>query len=156
GGEFICIIGRSGAGKSTLLRCLNGLIPITRGSVRLNGSDIAGLTAAKQLELRRRIGFVFQEFHLVGRLTALQNVLTGRLGYMDNWQAVVGYFDQSHREKALSCLKRVNLLQRARYRADQLSGGEKQRVAIARALAQEPLLLLADEPVASLDPELSW
>src|SRR5215468_8540747 len=89
GGEFICIIGRSGAGKSTLLRCLNGLIPITRGVVRLNGADIAGLTPAKQLELRRRIGFVFQEFHLVGRLTALQNVLTGRLGYIDNWQALI-------------------------------------------------------------------
>src|SRR5262249_16130933 len=156
GGDFICIIGRSGAGKSTLLRCLNGLIPLTRGTVRLNGVDIAGMSGSEQLELRRRIGFIFQEFHLVGRLTVLQNVLTGRLGYLDNWRALVGYFAQPHREKALSCLKRVNLLQRARYRADQLSGGEKQRVAIARALAQEPLLLLADEPVASLDPELSW
>jgi phosphonate transport system ATP-binding protein len=156
GGEFICIIGRSGAGKSTLLRCINGLIPVTHGSVRIEGIDIAALNDDQKLAQRRRIGFIFQEFNLVGRLSALHNVLTGRLGYINNLYAMLGYFGPEHREKALECLGRVNMLHRATYRADDLSGGEKQRVAIARALAQEPLLLLADEPVASLDPELSW
>ncbi|GAC1362999.1 MAG: phosphonate ABC transporter ATP-binding protein [Ktedonobacteraceae bacterium] len=155
-GEFVCIIGRSGAGKSTLLRCINGLISVTRGSVRVQGTDLTSLTDDEKLLLRRNIGFIFQEFNIVGRLSVLQNVLTGRLGYVNNIQAVLGYFGREHREKALECLARVNMLPRATYRADNLSGGEKQRVAIARALAQEPLLLLADEPVASLDPELSW
>ena len=155
-GEFICIIGRSGAGKSTLLCCINGLIPSTQGSIEVEGTDITALSEEQKLAMRRRIGFIFQEFNLVGRLSALHNVLTGRLGYMNNLHALLGYFAQEHREKALECLGRVNMLQRATYRADNLSGGEKQRVAIARALAQEPILLLADEPVASLDPELSW
>lgn len=155
-GEFVCIIGRSGAGKSTLLRCINGLISTTTGSVRMQGRDITSLNDERKLLLRRQVGFIFQEFNLVGRLTALQNVLMGRLGYMNNLSALLGYFNANHREKALECLGRVNMLQRATYRADNLSGGEKQRIAIARALAQEPLLLLADEPVASLDPELSW
>ncbi len=156
GGEFVCIIGRSGAGKSTLLRCINGLIPVTKGSVRINGTDLTSLTDEQRLMQRRRIGFIFQEFNLVGRLSALQNVLTGRLGYINDFYATIGYFGREHREKALWCLHRVNMVRRAKYRADNLSGGEKQRVAIARALAQEPLLLLADEPVASLDPELTW
>ncbi|GHO41963.1 phosphonates import ATP-binding protein PhnC [Ktedonospora formicarum] len=155
-GEFICIIGRSGAGKSTLLRCLNGLIPVTQGSIRVQGKDLVSMDDDQQLALRRHIGFIFQEFNLVDRLSVLHNVLTGRLGYLNNFEALTGYFGRSHREKALACLERVNMLPRATYRADRLSGGEKQRVAIARALAQEPLLLLADEPVASLDPELSW
>lgn len=156
GGEFICIIGRSGAGKSTLLRCISGLIPITSGSLRINGTEISGLSEAEKLKLRRQIGFIFQEFNLVDRISVLRNVLTGRLGYMNDFEAAIGYFNQSHREKALWCLQRVNMLHRASNRADRLSGGEKQRVAIARALAQDPLLLLADEPVASLDPELTW
>jgi phosphonate transport system ATP-binding protein len=155
-GEFICVIGRSGAGKSTLLRCINGLISVTTGSVRIQGTEITDLNEEQKLALRRRIGFIFQEFNLIGRLTALRNVLTGRLGYINNIQAITGCFGSTHREKAVECLGRVNMLPRATYRADDLSGGEKQRVAIARALAQEPLLLLADEPVASLDPELSW
>jgi phosphonate transport system ATP-binding protein len=156
GGEFVCIIGRSGAGKSTLLRCINGLIPITSGSVRINDTDMATLTDDERLKLRRRIGFIFQEFNLVGRLSAMQNVLTGRLGYLNDFNALLGFYRQVDRDKAIACLKRVNMLHRARYRTDALSGGEKQRVAIARALAQEPLVLLADEPVASLDPELTW
>jgi phosphonate transport system ATP-binding protein len=156
GGEFICIIGRSGAGKSTLLRCINGLIPVTKGSITIQGTEITHLTDEEKLALRRRIGFIFQEFNLVGRLSALQNVLTGRLGYINDFQSAIGYFSRTHREKALWCLQRVNMVQRARYRVDNLSGGEKQRVAIARALAQEPLILLADEPVASLDVELTW
>ncbi len=156
GGEFICIIGRSGAGKSTLLRCVNGLIPTTEGSVKINGINLTSQTESEKLMLRRHIGFIFQEFNLVDRLSALRNVLTGRLGYVNDFQAAVGYFSREHREKALWCLQRVNMVHRARSRADRLSGGEKQRVAIARALAQEPFLLLADEPVASLDPELTW
>jgi phosphonate transport system ATP-binding protein len=156
GGEFVCIIGRSGAGKSTLLRCINGLIPITEGNCLINGTDITSLNAEEKRKLRRRIGFIFQEFNLVDRLTAMRNVLIGRMGYMDDLSAMVGYFNREHREKALWCLQRVNMVHRASNRADRLSGGEKQRVAIARALAQEPLLLLADEPVASLDPELTW
>jgi phosphonate transport system ATP-binding protein len=156
GGEFVCIIGRSGAGKSTLLRCLNGLIPVTEGSVAINGTEVTRLTESEKLRLRRQIGFIFQEFNLVDRLSALRNVLTGRLGYIGNFAATVGYFSQEHRQKALWCLQRVNMLHRVKSRVDRLSGGEKQRVAIARALAQEPLLLLADEPVASLDPELTW
>jgi phosphonate transport system ATP-binding protein len=156
GGEFVGVIGRSGAGKSTLLRCLNGLIPITSGSVRIDGVDRATLSDSARLKMRRRIGFIFQEFNLVGRLTAMQNVLTGRLGYMNEFEALLGYYGHSHRTIAAACLKRVNMLHRAYSRADFLSGGEKQRVSIAQALAQQPVLLLADEPVASLDPELTW
>lgn len=156
GGEFICIIGRSGAGKSTLLRCINGLLPTTEGQIKINGIDLTRLIEAEKLLLRRHIGFIFQEFNLVDRLSTLRNVLTGRLGYVNDFQAVTGYFTREHREKALWCLQRVNMVHRARSRSDRLSGGEKQRVAIARALAQEPFLLLADEPVASLDPELTW
>ena len=155
-GEFVCIIGRSGAGKSTLLRCINGLIPTTEGTIRINDTELTKLNDSSRLLLRRRIGFIFQEFNLVDRLSVLRNVLVGRLGYVDDFSSLVGYFDRRHREKALWCLQRVNMVHRARSRADRLSGGEKQRVAIARALAQEPLLLLADEPVASLDPELAW
>jgi phosphonate transport system ATP-binding protein len=156
GGEFVIIIGRSGAGKSTLLRCINGLIPATEGSIKINGTELTSLSEREKLLLRRRIGFIFQEFNLVDRLTALRNVMMGRIGYMNDFAATVGYFSREHREKALWCLQRVNMLHRAKNRADRLSGGEKQRVAIARALAQDPLLLLADEPVASLDPELTW
>lgn len=156
GGEFVCIIGRSGAGKSTLLRCINGLTPVTEGSLRLNGVEITALSDEEKLRMRRRIGLIFQEFNLVDRISVLRNVLIGRIGYLNTFSALVGYFDQNHRQKALWCLERVNMLHRAKNRADRLSGGEKQRVAIARALAQEPLVLLADEPVASLDPELTW
>jgi phosphonate transport system ATP-binding protein len=155
-GELVCIIGHSGAGKSTLLRCINGLIPVTKGTVCINSTDIASLNNNERQNLRRHIGFIFQEFNLVGRLSALQNVLIGRLGYLNNWEALLGYFGRSHREKAWKCLKRLNIVHRAHFRVDTLSGGEKQRVAIARALAQDPLILLADEPVASLDPELAW
>jgi phosphonate transport system ATP-binding protein len=155
-GEVVALIGRSGAGKSTLLRCVNGLQPAVHGSIRLDGRELTSLGQAELRALRRRIGFVWQEHNLVGRLSVMSNVLTGRLGHGDRLPSLVHYFGRTHREVALRSLERVNLLHRATQRADRLSGGERQRVSIARALAQEPRLILADEPVASLDVELAW
>jgi phosphonate transport system ATP-binding protein len=155
-GEIVAVIGRSGAGKSTLLRCVNGLQGPTAGAVRLDGLDLASLGPAALRAVRRRIGFIWQEYNVVERLSVLENVLTGRLGHAPGAASLLHYFGRAHREVALRSLERVNLLNRATQRADRLSGGEKQRVAIARALAQEPSVLLADEPVASLDVELAW
>jgi phosphonate transport system ATP-binding protein len=154
-GDIIAVIGRSGAGKSTLLRCINGLQEATEGSITLDGEVVTSLRGEQLRRARRYIGFVWQEYNLVERLPALTNVLTGRLAYVNPLAAFVGYFGKQDREIALKSLERVNLLNRAKLRADRLSGGEKQRVSIARAIAQEPKILLADEPVASLDPELS-
>ncbi|PJF27686.1 MAG: phosphonate ABC transporter ATP-binding protein [Phototrophicales bacterium] len=154
-GEVIAIIGRSGAGKSTLLRCINGLQPPTSGRIILDGEEITAMNQRQLRDARRYIGFIWQEYNLVERLPAITNVLTGRLGYNRGWRSLIGYFDSSHREIALQNLERVGLMHRAKFRADKLSGGEKQRVAIARAISQEPKIILADEPVASLDPELS-
>ncbi|MGB3328945.1 MAG: ATP-binding cassette domain-containing protein, partial [Thermomicrobiales bacterium] len=150
-GEIVALIGRSGAGKSTILRCINGIQPITSGTVTLHGTDIGGLRGASLQKLRRRIGFIWQEHNLVERLSVLQNVLSGRLGYVSTLQGFMHWFGIEHREIAVECLERVNMLHRATQRADRLSGGEKQRVSIARALAQRPEIIVADEPVASLD-----
>jgi phosphonate transport system ATP-binding protein len=155
-GEIIAVIGRSGAGKSTLLRCINGLQPATKGQIFLDGVEITALAEAQLRQIRRRVGFIWQEYNLIDRLPALTNVLTGRLGYNQPVYSAFGYFDRNHRQIALHNLERVDLLHRAGQRADSLSGGEKQRVAIARAMSQEPTIVLADEPVASLDPELAW
>ncbi len=155
-GAFIAILGRSGAGKTTLLRCLNGLQRPTSGSIRLGGNAISELRERQLASVRRRIGFIWQEHNLVDRLSVLTNVLTGRLGYRNGPLSLVRYFSQSDRQRALAALERVNLAHLAAQRADRISGGEKQRVAIARALTQSPELILADEPVASLDPELAW
>jgi phosphonate transport system ATP-binding protein len=155
-GEIVALIGRSGAGKSTILRCINGIQPVTSGSIMLHDSQVAGMSGKDLRLLRRKIGFVWQEHNLVERLSVMKNVLTGRLGYVDDLRAFVHYFDRSHRQVAVECLERVNMLHRAGQRADRLSGGEKQRVSIARALAQRPQIIVADEPVASLDIELSW
>ena len=149
-GEVTVLLGKSGAGKSTMLRCMNGLIRPSSGTVRVDSlGDLAD--ASTRRAHQRRTGMVFQSHQLIGRLSALENVLTGRLGYHSLLRSL---FPASRLETrlALHCLERVDLLGRARTRADQLSGGERQRVGIARALAQEPTLLLADEPVASLDP----
>ena len=154
-GEIVAIIGRSGAGKSTLLRCINGLQPTTTGSIVLNGDEITAAGERQLRQIRRKIGFIWQEYNLVERLPAMTNVLTGRLGYNAPWQSALGFFDRTERQIALHNLERVNLLHRAYHRADRLSGGEKQRVAIARAMSQQPTIVLADEPVASLDPELA-
>jgi phosphonate transport system ATP-binding protein len=149
-GQFTVLIGPSGAGKSTLLRCLNLLTRPTRGTVWVDG---LGEISRRRLirEHRRRTGMIFQQHHLIGRHTALQNVLTGRLGFHPWWRTVWP-LPRAEQRLALECLERVGLLSRALERAENLSGGEQQRVGIARALAQQPRLLLADEPVASLDP----
>jgi phosphonate transport system ATP-binding protein len=155
-GEIVALIGRSGSGKSTLLRCINGLQPFTSGSVRVDGHDVARLSAHQLADLRRTIGFIWQEYNVVQRLSVFENVLTGRLGHRRGIGSLFHFFARADRALALRSLERVNLVHRARARADRLSGGEKQRVAIARALAQEPRMLLADEPVSSLDVELAW
>lgn len=154
-GQIVAIIGRSGAGKSTLLRCINGLEKATEGSIILDGQDITRMSQQQLARERRHIGFVWQEYNLVDRLPVLANVLTGRLGYKGGVIGALGYFDRAERQLAVHNLERVNLLHRAAQRADRLSGGEKQRASIARAMTQQPKILLADEPVASLDPELS-
>jgi phosphonate transport system ATP-binding protein len=151
-GEIVAVVGRSGAGKSTLLRCINGLEPITSGSVELDGQDVGRLSGPEMRRLQQRIGFIWQEYNLVERLSVITNVLCGRLGCSEGPKTLLFYFGSEHRRIAVRSLERVNMLHRARQRADRLSGGEKQRVAIARAVAQEPKLILADEPVASLDP----
>lgn len=146
--EFVAVLGPSGAGKTTLFRCMTGLLAPDRGTVRVGGDDIAALRG----RARRRIAVVFQQFNLVSRLSALENVLAGRLGYVAAWRGWLRRFDRADRLFALECLDRVGLLAQAMQRAETLSGGQQQRVAIARALAQRPDLIVADEPVASLDP----
>lgn len=154
-GQFMLVSGPNGAGKSTLLRCINGLQKPTEGRIVLDGEEITAMNKEQLRHARRHIGFIWQEYNLVERLPAITNVLTGRLAYNGTVKSFFGYFSREHREIALKSLERVNMLHRAKFRADRLSGGEKQRVSIARAIAQEPKILLADEPVASLDPELS-
>jgi phosphonate transport system ATP-binding protein len=154
-GEFLVLIGLSGSGKSTLLRCINRLVEPTSGKVLLDGVDITGARGSDLRKARRNIGMIFQQFNLVKRSSVLTNVLTGRLGYVSAWQSAVRHFGEEDYRRALINLQRVGLRDRAHQRADQLSGGQQQRVAIARALMQEPKIMLADEPVASLDPATS-
>lgn len=149
-GEFLAIIGPSGAGKTTFLRSLNRLVEPTGGMVRLAGRTAQDLSIG---ELRRSVAMVFQQPNVVPRMTAMENVLNGRLGHLTGWRRAVPVFDRRDKEVALSALARVGLLHYAMTPCSRLSGGELQRVAIARALAQEARLILADEPVASLDPE---
>ncbi len=154
-GEFLVIIGLSGSGKSTLLRCINRLIDPTEGRIEWDGADV---TAAEQVELReirRKIGMIFQQFNLVKRSSVLTNVLAGRLGYAKPGPTVVYRWPAEERRRALGALEQVGLSEQAGKRADELSGGQQQRVGIARALMQEPKMVLADEPVASLDPVLA-
>jgi len=153
-GEFVAIIGRSGAGKTTLLRCLSRAIVPTEGAVRMGGQDLQPLAGAALRAHRARVGVIYQQFNLVKRLRVLDNVLVGRLPHLRGWRrytALARVFDREQRDAALSCLDHVGLLARAWQRTDTLSGGEQQRVAIAKILAQEPKLILGDEPVASLD-----
>jgi phosphonate transport system ATP-binding protein len=154
-GEFVVLIGLSGSGKSTLLRCINRLVEPTSGRILLDDLDITAARAGELRKVRRNIGMIFQQFNLVKRSTVLTNVLTGRLGYVSQWQALLAHFGEEDYRRALVNLERVGLRERAHQRADRLSGGQQQRVAIARALMQEPKIMLADEPVASLDPATS-
>ena len=154
-GECVMVIGQSGAGKSTLLRCLNRLIEPTAGEIALNGSRVTGASPDALRGVRRQIGMIFQQFNLVRRASVMENVLAGRLGHVPGVPSLFGRFPRQDREFAIACLRLVGLEEFAERRADRLSGGEQQRVAIARALAQEPKVILADEPTASLDPMLT-
>ena len=151
-GEFVVIVGLSGAGKSTLLRVLNGLVPATSGSVIIDGTEVVGASAATLRRVRARTGMIFQTFNLVHRTTVVNNVLMGRLSGVPPWRSTLGLWPAEDREAAMVALERVGIIEKAYVRASDLSGGQQQRVGIARALAQEPSLMLADEPVASLDP----
>jgi phosphonate transport system ATP-binding protein len=154
-GEFVVVLGLSGAGKTTLLRAINRLVEPTAGTVRVDGREVTGAAPVALREIRRRIGMIFQQFNLVRRVSVMENVLAGRLGYVPALASLTGHFPAGDRRRALECLAQVGLAHLAERRADTLSGGEQQRVAIARALAQTPAVILADEPTASLDPQLT-
>ncbi|MFL7893060.1 MAG: phosphonate ABC transporter ATP-binding protein [Anaerolineales bacterium] len=154
-GEFLAIIGLSGSGKSTLLRCINRLVEPTAGQIIWNGMDITQASQDEMLRIRRKIGMVFQHFNLVSRSKVLTNVLAGRLGYVNPFMSVFNRFPKKDIDMALAQLDRVGIANQAYKRADELSGGQQQRVGIARAMVQEPEMILADEPVASLDPVLA-
>jgi phosphonate transport system ATP-binding protein len=154
-GQFVSIIGLSGSGKSTLLRCINRLIDPTEGRIVWNGVDITAASDDELRQIRRRIGMIFQQFNLVKRSSVITNVMSGRLGYLNPLFSLANYFPRSERDRALAALERVGIAEKANNRASSLSGGQQQRVGIARVLMQEPELILADEPVASLDPATS-
>ncbi|ELY94844.1 phosphonate ABC transporter ATPase [Natrialba chahannaoensis JCM 10990] len=155
GNEIVAMIGPSGAGKSTFIRCVNKLTEPTDGEVSLNGTELTALDSREMKAARRNIGMVFQEYNLVERHTVMENVLSGRLGYVSNWAALRRKFPQEDVELAYDILETVGLGGMENKRADELSGGQRQRVGIARAVVQEPTILLADEPTSSLDPETS-
>jgi phosphonate transport system ATP-binding protein len=164
-GEFVGIIGLSGSGKSTLLRCINRLVDATSGEILVpaqlvNGMsggaiDVLKLKSSDLRHVRRKIGMIFQQFNIIKRLSVIENVLSGGLGYHPTVKSTLRIFSRDQQRRALTNLKRVGLLEHAYKRADELSGGEQQRVAIARTLMQQPAIILADEPVSSLDPKLS-
>ncbi len=154
-GEFLAVIGLSGSGKSTLLRCINRLIEPTEGRITWNGVDITGASQEEMRRIRRKIGMVFQHFNLVHRSKVLTNVLQGSLGYVNPARSLVNRFPKEQINRAYRQLDRVGLRDKAGQRADELSGGQQQRVGVARALMQDPEMILADEPVASLDPVLA-
>jgi phosphonate transport system ATP-binding protein len=154
-GEFLVIIGLSGSGKSTLLRCINRLVEPTAGRIIWNGRDITAADQSDLREIRREIGMIFQHFNLVKRSTVMTNVLSGRLGYTPPAWSLINRFSKVDKERAMQALERVGIPDKVNNRADELSGGQQQRVGIARALMQDPKMILADEPVASLDPVLA-
>lgn len=154
-GQVLALIGPSGAGKSTLIRCINRLVEPTSGNVYLGDVELTGLTSGNLRRERRRMGMIFQEYALVERLSVMENVLSGRLGYVGFWRSFLRRFPQSDVDEAFRLLDRVGLAHMADKRADELSGGQRQRVGICRALIQNPALLLVDEPTASLDPKTS-
>ncbi|RIH81413.1 Methionine import ATP-binding protein MetN 2 [Calidithermus terrae] len=154
-GDFVAIIGRSGAGKSTFLRTLNGLLIPSQGTITVEGLEVTRLSRRELQRYRRSVGFIFQQFNLVTRLSVLDNVLHGRLGYLPAWRGLLGLYTERDYQIARAQLEQVDLTAKESARVDSLSGGQQQRVAIARAMAQEPRLMLADEPAANLDPVLS-
>ncbi|WP_139693261.1 phosphonate ABC transporter ATP-binding protein [Sporolactobacillus terrae] len=154
-GELVSIIGPSGAGKSTLLRCINRLIDATSGEIIFDGMDVLSIGRRNLKKLRTKIGMIFQNYNLVERLSVFENVLHGRLGYKTALVGALGFYHEEEKARALEILKSLGLEEQIYKRCDQLSGGQKQRVGIARALVQEPCVLLADEPIASLDPSSS-
>lgn len=151
-GEFVAIIGLSGAGKSTLLRTINRMHDISEGSLTVNGQEVNDLSGKDLRKFRRKVGMVFQSFNLVTRTTVINNVLTSRVPDMPLWKSIIGLYSKEDKVIALEALDKVGILDKAYVRADQLSGGQQQRVALARTLAQKPEIILADEPVAALDP----
>ncbi|MFV1860075.1 MAG: phosphonate ABC transporter ATP-binding protein [Anaerolineales bacterium] len=153
--EFLAVIGLSGSGKSTLLRCINRLVEPTEGQVIWNGVDVTQASQDELLHIRRKIGMVFQHFNLVDRSKVITNVLSGRLGYVNSALSLLNRFSREDMEMAMAQMERVGIADQANKRADELSGGQQQRVGIARAMMQEPEIMLADEPVASLDPVLA-
>ncbi|MGB5855757.1 MAG: phosphonate ABC transporter ATP-binding protein [Oceanisphaera sp.] len=154
-GQVMALIGPSGAGKSTLIRCVNRLVEPTSGSIRLEGTELTGLSGGNLRRARRSMGMIFQEYALVERLTVMENVLSGRLGYVGFWRSFLRRYAQADITEAFRLLERVGLSHAIDKRADALSGGQRQRVGIARALIQQPNVLLVDEPTASLDPKTS-
>lgn len=154
-GEFVVLLGLSGSGKSTLLRCINRLIEPTSGDILLDGRNITQAPRPELRRIRREIGMIFQQFNLIKRARVLTNVMAGNLGYQPTAWSFANYFPSATRTRALENLQRVGILDKAYVRADSLSGGQQQRVGIARALMQHPRMMLADEPVASLDPATS-
>jgi len=154
-GQVLALIGPSGAGKSTLIRCINRLVEPTSGTVHLDDVEVSSLGSGRLRRERRRMGMIFQEYALVERLTVMENVLSGRLGYVGFWRSLLRKFPQSDVDEAFRLLDRVGLVEMADKRADELSGGQRQRVGICRALIQDPSVLLVDEPTASLDPKTS-
>jgi len=152
--EVVALLGLSGSGKSTLLRCINRLVEPTAGTIVLDGVDITALKRRELRAMRQRMGMIFQEFNLVDRLTVLENVLAGCLGYTPTWRCFLRAFHREDIERAIDTCDRVGLIDHIRKRADQLSGGQRQRIGIARALMQRPKLLLVDEPTSSLDPKI--
>ncbi|MDR9363473.1 MAG: phosphonate ABC transporter ATP-binding protein [Microbacteriaceae bacterium] len=154
-GEFVVVVGLSGAGKSTLIRSINNLVPITSGELVVDEESVGKLSRSGVRKLRSKIGMIFQGFNLVDRASVIQNVLMGRVYKLPTWRTVFGFYPKKDKQIAAEALNRVGLLEKSHSRATDLSGGQRQRVGIARALSQEPRLILADEPVASLDPPTS-
>jgi phosphonate transport system ATP-binding protein len=151
-GEIVSVIGPSGAGKSTLLRCVNRLVEPTAGHILIEGEEITGVPSSRVRAIRRKVGMVFQHYNLVGRLTVMQNVMHGRLGYMSTLNGVLGLYSEEDKMRAVDILRQTGLGEFLYHRAGELSGGQKQRVGVVRALMQRPAILLCDEPIASLDP----
>ena len=153
--DFFAIIGPSGAGKSTLIRCINRLVEPSKGTIVFDGREVTALPRRELRRLRRDIGVIFQEFNLIDRMSVMDNVLSGRLGYIGNWRTLFRAFPREDIDQALKLLDRVGLIDHVDKRADELSGGQRQRVGIARALMQNPKMLLLDEPTSALDPKIS-